>query len=252
MFYFYTVLFFIVGLIIGSFLNVLIFRIDNLNSVWRGRSQCMKCKHQLAWYDLIPLFSFISLKGKCRYCKEKLSIQYPLVEFVTALIFLFLFLFYGLAWSFIFYALIFSILIVVVVVDIKTQTVPENFVWAALILSLLFGWYFGGFSFLNLILGGLVSGGLLALMVLISHEKWMGSGDIKIGLILGFLCGYPVAIFGMFFSFLIGAIVGLIYIKISRKTLKDALPFAPFLVFATLIALVYGNLAISWYLGAYF
>ena len=89
-------------------------------------------------------------------------------------------------------------------------------------------------------------------MVLISREKGMGAGDIKIGLILGFLCGYPVAIFGMFFAFLTGAVIGLIYIKLAKKTIKDALPFAPFLIFSSLFSLIYGNVIISWYLGSYF
>ena len=128
---------------------------------------------------------------------------------------------------------------------------PETFVWLALVVSVLGGWYFGDFGFLSMIYGGLVGGGVLAFLVLISKEKWMGSGDIKIGLILGFLTGFPVAIFGIFAAFLLGSIAGLIYMKVANKTMKDTLPFAPFLILSTFICLLFGNLVINWYLGSF-
>jgi prepilin signal peptidase PulO-like enzyme (type II secretory pathway) len=103
-----------------------------------------------------------------------------------------------------------------------------------------------------MILGGLIGGGFLAILVLISREKWMGAGDIKIGLILGFLCGYPNVLFGIFSAFILGSIVGLLYIKIKNKTIKSSLPFAPFLIIATLLAVTYGRTVISWYWGSYF
>lgn len=252
MFYFYTILFFIFGLVIGSFLNVIILRIDDLKSVISSRSHCPNCKKTLAWYDLIPLLSFIVLRGKCRSCGKAISLQYPLVEFFTGLLFVFLFLMFGLTLTAFFYLIIFSLLAVVFVYDLKFQMVPEIFVWIVVILSLLGGWYFGVFGFWNMLLGGLIGGGFLALLVLVSNEKWMGAGDIKIGLILGFLCGYPNVIFGIFSAFILGSIVGLFYIGMKKKTLKTALPFAPFLILATLIAVTYGRAVISWYWGSYF
>lgn len=250
----YAILFLVLGLAIGSFLNVVILRIDDLKSILSDRSHCPKCKEILKWYDLVPFLSFIMLKAKCRYCGEKISWQYPVVEISTGLLFLFLFLTLGLSWALIYYLVIFSILIVVFVYDIKTQTVPEVFVWIALILSFFGGWYFGGFQIVSMLLGGLVGGGFLALLVYISKEKWMGAGDIKIGLILGFLTGYPAVLFTLFIAFILGSIVGVIYIlykdkQINKQALKESLPFAPFLIFATIIGITYGNMIVSWYLS---
>lgn len=252
MFYIMLLLFFIIGLSVGSFLNVIILRIDRLVTVLRDRSHCPKCNHVLAWYDLIPVFSYLMLGGKCRYCKAEISRQYPIVELCVGVLFALLYTYFGLGLSLVYYLIIFSLLTVVFVYDLKTQMVPEYFVWMALVLSLLGGWYFGNIAFSSMLWGGLIGGGILAFLVIVSKEKWMGAGDIKIGLILGLLTGYPIALFGMFFSFLSGAIVGLIYIKLKGKTIKDALPFAPFLITSTLIAMLFGHAIVGWYMGRFF
>lgn len=248
---FYSVLLFIIGLCIGSFLNVLVLRIDNLSTVWKGRSFCPHCKHTLSWRDLVPLFSFATLLGKCRYCKKTISWQYPAVELGVGIMFLLLFLKFGIGLALIYYLAIFSVMAVVFIYDLKTQMVPEVFVWIALGLSFLGGWYFGNFSFWEMILGGLIAGGLFALLVLVSKETWMGAGDIKIGLIMGFLLGYPVTIVGLFSSFVLGSIVGLIYMKVANKTIRDSLPFAPFIIASTLFAMIIGRGIITWYWGSY-
>lgn len=239
------------GLAIGSFLNVVIYRIDDLRSILKSRSHCMSCKKILKWYDLVPFISFIVLRAKCRYCGEKISWQYPIVEVSTALVFLLLFLMFGLSWNLVFYAVLFSILEIVFVYDLNTENTPEFFVWFAVVLALLGGWYFGNISFLESIYGGLIGGGALAIMVYASREKWMGSGDIKVGLILGLILGYPIIILGLFLAFLAGSIVGLTYIKLAGKTIKDSLPFTPFLIFSLLVSLLYGKVVMGWYLGSF-
>lgn len=244
-------IFLILGLIVGSFLNVVIFRIDDLKSIINTRSHCQNCKKIIAWYDLIPFLSFFILRARCRNCGEKISVQYPLVEGFTGLLFAYLYLMFGLGWGLLFYLIVFSILLVIFVYDLKTQTVPEPFVWIALILSLLFGWYFGGFGIINMLLGGLVAGGFLYLLVYSSKEKWMGAGDVKIGLILGFLTGYPRAIFALFFAFIFGSVVGLMLIYFKGKNLKTAIAFAPFLIFSTLFSLTYGQVFINWYMNLF-
>jgi leader peptidase (prepilin peptidase)/N-methyltransferase len=240
------------GLCIGSFLNVLDLRFDNLKSIVNSRSHCPKCHHNLSALDLIPVASYFLLKGKCRYCEAKISPQYPIVELATGITFAALFYQFGLQLSFLYYAVIFSLLIVIFVYDLKSQTIPELYAWIALILSAAGGWYFGGFGLLNMIWGGLIGGGILAFLVLVSREKWMGAGDIKIGLILGLLLGYPVAIFGMFLAFFFGSVVGLIFIKYANKTLKSSIPFAPFLIFATFLSIFFGMAVVAWYFGNYF
>ncbi|PIS07834.1 prepilin peptidase [Candidatus Berkelbacteria bacterium CG10_big_fil_rev_8_21_14_0_10_43_13] len=242
---------FILGLIAGSFLNVVIFRMDDLKSILTTRSRCQSCQKTIAWYDLIPFLSFFLLRARCRNCGEKISVQYPLVEIFTGVLFAYLYLMYGMSWGLVFYLIIFSVLLVVFVYDLKTQTVPEIFVWAVVVLSLLGGAYFGGFTLLSQIFGGIIGGGFLFLLVYFSKEKWMGWGDVKIGLILGLLTGYPNAIFALFFAFVFGSIVGLVMIYFQKKTLKTAIPFAPFIIFSTLFSLTYGQIFINWYLNLF-
>lgn len=246
--YYYTLIFIILaGLILGSFLNVVIFRINDLRSLLAGRSRCPECRAELKWYDLIPIISFILLKTKCRYCGRKISWQYPFVEAGTAIVLTLLFIFYGLTPAFFFYALIFLLMIVVLVHDLRTKLVPEEFVWTILIISLLGSWYFGGFGLPNMLLGGIIAGGFPAFLVVASKEKWMGAGDIKIAMILGLILGYPTAILGLFIAFILGSIVGLILIALHLKKLEDQLPFAPFIISATFIGLVWGNIILNWY-----
>jgi leader peptidase (prepilin peptidase)/N-methyltransferase len=242
---------FVIGLIIGSFLNVVIFRIEDLRSIFFTRSKCPSCQQTLHWNDLIPLFSFAFLRAKCRYCHKPISWQYPSVELGTALTFGLLYLFYGFSFNLIYYAIIFSLLIVVFVYDIKTQYVPENFVWAVLILLLVGNGYVSGLGLGNVILGGVVGGGLPALLVVLSKEKWMGAGDIKVGTILGLLLGYPVVFIGLLLSFVLGSVVGLFLIYSKRKKMQDTLPFAPFLIISGFLSLLYGSNLVNWYLYSF-
>lgn len=239
----------LVGLSIGSFLNVIIFRIDDLMSVLNTRSHCPHCKEVLKWYDLIPFLSYVILRGKCRYCSKGISAQYPIVEISVALLFLILYAIFGMSWSLAFYAIIFSILTVVFVYDFKTELIPDEFVWLGLVIALLGSWYFGGFGVVNMLLGSLICGIVPLILVLISKEKWMGAGDIKLGFLVGAMVGYPRALFLIFFSFVLGSIVGVIYLAMKKKKMKDSLPFAPFLIASALISLIWGQYFINWYFG---
>lgn len=245
----YYIAVFVFGLIVGSFLNVVILRLDSIESIIKGRSHCPKCKKILGWKDLIPFLSFVLLRGKCRYCNNSISWQYPAVEISTACVFVVLLHLFGFSWSLIFYAVIFSLLIVVFVYDLLHEMIPEEIVWIALIISLLGSWYFGGFGVANMLLGGLIAGSIPAILVIISKEKWMGAGDIKLGFLLGAMVGYPEALFLLFSSFVLGSIVGIILMGIKKKEIKDSVPFAPFLVLSGLITIIWGNYFISWYLG---
>jgi len=149
----YYILIFIIGLSIGSFLNVVIFRIDNIKTILYERSHCPRCKKILSWKDLIPFVSFMLLGGKCRYCNEPISRQYSAVELSTAILYAILFCLFGLSWGLVFYLIIFSILIVVFVYDLKHELILEEFVWVALALTLLGSWYFSGLGIPNILLG---------------------------------------------------------------------------------------------------
>lgn len=241
------------GLIIGSFLNVVILRFEDLKSIFTTRSHCPHCKKEISWYDLIPFFSYIALAGKCRACKAGISMQYPLVEVGTGLIFAALFCKFGLSIQFGFLLAIISILIVVFTYDILHYLVADILVWIAIglwVLYLAISYLLSpNLSFLSSIYGGLLWGGFLALMVVLSREKWMGAGDIKLGFLLGAMVAWPNVLVALFFTFSLGGIFGIILIALKRKGMKDMVPFAPFMILGMLITLFFGQVILDWYMG---
>jgi len=245
----------ILGLLLGSFLNVIVLRFDDLKTIFLTRSHCIHCKKEIKWYDLVPFFSYIALFGKCRFCKKEISIQYPLVEVGTAIILCLLFWQFGLTLAFFAYGLIFLILIVIFVYDILHLLIPDALVWLCIgiwAIYLIISYFFGLtplFMILNSLYGALALGGFLALLVIISKEKWMGAGDIKLGAILGAMVFWPQVLVSTFLAFTIGAIVGLFLIAIKKKKLQGKVPFAPFLILGTLIALIWAEPILVWYLG---
>lgn len=247
-------IFFVLGLIIGSFLNVVICRMNTSKSLG-GRSACMSCHHKLCWYELIPLFSFLFLRGRCRNCKTKISFRYLLVEFVTGVVFCLLFFklsvgdkfFFGggdiLAFiiTYTYYAVMFSLLIVIAVYDLRHKIIPDSF-------SLFFGIlaFIGLFFFHSLSVWEFLSGIILALPFylfwLLSHGVWMGLGDAKLVLGLGWFLGLSLGFSALVLAFWIGSIVGLtlvIFSKIKnyhKYSMKSEIPFAPYLVFGIFLA----------------
>lgn len=248
------IIFFIFGLIIGSFLNVVIYRYNTTRSLG-GRSACMSCQNTLSWHELIPLFSFIALQGRCKTCKTKISIQYPLVELMTGLSFALLFLkfqnvffadMFIFAITFAYYAFMFSLLVVIATYDLKHKIIPDQ-------LSLIFGiisfiglFFFTTSGFLPHQPGALelFSGVLVALpfafLWLVSGGTWMGLGDAKLAIGLGWLLGLSRAFSGIVVAFWSGAIIGILLLFFSKKhSMKSEIPFAPFLVFGTLLAFLF-------------
>lgn len=233
----------------GSFLNVIIYRFDDLKSIVNTRSHCRHCQKTIPWYDLIPVLSFILLRGKCRRCKKTISWQYPLVELSTAIIFALLAWYFGQYWLAIIYAIIYALLIIIFVQDIKTKYIYDIFSWSLLALSLIGGAIFFRYHLVDLIWGILAGGALLGALVLVSKEKWMGLGDVFVGASLGAILGGKKAVLMIFLSFVIGSIYGLWLIWAKKTTMKQSLPFTPFLIIASLISLLLGDHIINWYLG---
>ncbi len=261
---------FLFGLIIGSFLNCVIYRMEMRNKggitsfsqgrpqrkafgFLRGKSYCPYCKHTLSWQDLIPVFSFLFLRGKCRYCQKRISWQYPLVELATAILFVLIFwhLDFGFDLAFGFWILISSFLIVIFVYDLKHFIIPDKVVFPAIIIALIFNFQFlifNQFSIFNsLILSAIGASAFFLFIVLVSQGKWMGIGDIKLAFLMGLLLGFPYILVALFLSFLIGAIIGIGLILAKRKTMKSEVPFGPFLVIGTFTALFLGEAIINWY-----
>lgn len=231
---------------------MVIYRMNTARSLG-GRSACMVCQSKLAWYELIPVLSFVGLRGRCKSCKTKISFQYPLVEFITGLVFATIFfkfqniLFLNVtAFSvyFLYYAVMFSLLLVVVVYDIRHKIIPD-------ILALIFGalafiglFFFPNFSFHIPPLLAFLSGVFIALpfylLWLVSRGRWMGLGDAKLALGLGWFLGFSVALSALVLAFWIGTIIGLGLIFFSKGYgMKSEIPFAPYLALGAFIAFIF-------------
>ena len=246
-----SILLFILGTIFGSFLNCIIYRLKEKKSFLKGRSFCPYCKHILSWKDLIPILSFIFLKGKCRYCKKKIPIQYPSIEFLTGILAFFSFFplienfsFFNLQSS-IFNFLFFSLLILIFVFDLKYYSIPDQILISAILISILYR-IFNFSNFQNLFFS-LLPSLLFLFLVLISREKWLGFGDFEISIFMGIFLGWPKILVALFFSIFAGALIGLVLILLKKKSLKSQIPFAPFLVSGTFFALFFGQSLIDFY-----
>ena len=238
---------FLLGLCVGSFLNVLVDRLPREESVIQGRSYCESCKKELRWYDLIPLFSYISLKGKCRYCRISLSIYYPLVEFVTGIVFVSMVILtmdnfqlnqiITLAYN----LFIASSLIVIFFTDLKYGIIPDKIIFPSIAISIIYLFLNPQLSALP-ILSALGAFLFFLLLFLGTRGRGMGFGDVKLAIFMGIILGFPNIIVALYLAFLTGAIVGVIIILWKKERLKGAtMPFGPFLVFGTFLALVFGN-----------
>jgi len=255
--FFYLVIF-LFGLLFGSFLNSVIYRLEIGGSFLKGRSYCPHCKHKLIWQDLIPVLSFLFLKGKCRYCQKPISWQYPLVELATGFIFLLFFLTSLNLNNFTYvYLLIMScFLIIVFVYDLKHYIIPDKIIYPAILVSgiwyLVSGIFFNlytKYEMLNTIYSAVGAAAFFLAIVLISRGKWMGVGDIKLAFLMGLILGWPNILVALFLAFFIGAIIGIGLIATGKKTLKSEVPFGPFLVAGTFLALFWGQNIINWYLN---
>jgi len=238
---FYLIIF-LFGLAGGSFLNVVICRLKTKKTIFFGHSYCPKCRAVLKWYDLIPVLSFLAQRAKCRYCRKKISWQYPLVEIATGLLFVLIFnQFYPDYINLVYYLIISSLLLVIFVYDLKHYIIPDKIVFPGIIVSLIYLIYLEA-SLPNIwggVLTGLGAGGFFLALVLVSKGKWMGLGDVKLAFFMGLILGWPNILTALFLAFSSGAIVGLILIALKKKGLKSEIPFGPFLAGSTLITMLY-------------
>lgn len=231
---------FIFGAIIGSFLNVVIYRFNTGRSLG-GRSTCPVCAKTLKWPELLPIVSFIFLRAKCRSCRTKISWQYPLVEFLTAALFLGVFIWQGLALTIIFWWLVMATLVVIAVYDLRHKIIPDFFAYTLILLALgrVF-WVFKDAPWGHLLAGiGLFA--FFALLWAAGRGRWMGFGDAKLALAVGLLLGPTGGISAIVFAFWSGALAGIALLLLSKRyTIKAEIPFAPFIIFGFLLNLLCG------------
>ncbi len=215
-------------------------------------SHCTDCNTRLKWYDLIPIFSYLFFKGKCKYCKEKISIKYPGIEFLTATVFFLTYINYGTSLYFIKYAMLWCCLIVISIIDLNFQdvysitTIPGIVIGVivAIIENMIYS-----VPFLNYIIGGITAAGIIALIVYTTGG--MGKGDIEIAALCGVFIGWKYSIIMIFLSFIIGATIGVILIISKKRGRKDYIAFGPFIALSTLFTVFYGSYILNYYVGLF-
>ncbi len=250
---------FIVGTIFGSFFNVIVYRTGQKDSSWiKGASHCENCGQSIAWYDNIPLISYILLGGKSRCCKSKISLIHPLVEFATGLVFMFsvyisLMAFQPLGMRYFLPYLLLAIttngiLWLIILFDLKYMIIPDELVVVIAILSIIRHWLHSTItstallpSALNSLAASLIFLGLFLFLWLITKRKGIGLGDVKLIVPLTFLVGFPQSVVGVFFAFIIGGIWGIILLITGKKKFGQVLPFGPFLIAGAWLAMAWGE-----------
>lgn len=236
----------LVGLAIGSFLNVLIYRIPLKISAVKGNSYCPNCEHKLNWLDLFPVFSYLFLRGKCRYCKEKISFRYPLVELLNGACWLTIYFIFGLNVNSLIYALVCSCLITLAFIDIDHKIIPDRFHIIIGVCGIISVFTYQNLPLLDRIIG-LFAVSLPLFLVFIFYGG-MGFGDVKLFAVSGFLLGWKLILLTILVSSVLGAIFGITLILRKKAGGKSEIPFGPFIAFAIIICLLVGNNIISFYL----
>jgi leader peptidase (prepilin peptidase)/N-methyltransferase len=236
---------FIFGAVVGSFLNVCIFRIPVKTSIIKPLSQCPHCHHPVYFYDNIPIISFIMLRGKCRDCGGKISWRYPLVELITAALALLLFLQFGLTLKFLTFFIFTAVLIVITFIDLDHQIIPDVLTLPGIPIFFLLAIFVVKVPWLEALIGLLIGGGMLFAIAfvyqLITKREGMGGGDIKLLAMIGGFLGWKSLIFILLVSSFSGAIVGIAAMVIQKQDMKYAIPFGPFLSVAAVAYLFWGD-----------
>lgn len=239
------------GLIIGSFLNVCIYRIPNEKSIIMPNSYCPKCDNNLKWYDNIPLISYIYLLGRCRYCKDKISLQYPIIEILNTFVYIVLFYKFKLSIDFVFLAVLSSLLIIIFFIDLKHMIIPDILIIIILILTILYkivNYYIYDMSLdiINSLIGFIISG-FIFLFIIIVSQGGMGGGDLTLISALGFILGIKLILLNIFLSFIVGAFISILLLIFKIKSRDNPIPFGPFIILSFYIVVFYGNDILNWY-----
>lgn len=242
---------FILGACIGSFLNVCIWRLPASQSIVTPGSKCPRCNTPIRFYDNIPIISYIFLKGKCRTCKESISVRYPLVELLTGLVAMATTIKFGISVESLIYFTFIAALIVTTFIDIDHKIIPDSISLPGIPIGVLSCLAIGSLQFKDSLLGVLIGGGSLFLIAWGYHfftgKEGMGGGDIKLLAMIGAFTGWKGVFFTIFVSSLTGTIIGVTLMLIARKSLKFAVPFGPFLAIGAVLYVFFGPELISWY-----
>ncbi len=256
----------LIGLAMGSFINAFVWRLymrskskASKYSILTGRSMCPNCKHELKAIDLIPVLSWLMLKGKCRYCHRRISVQYPLVEIVTTLLFILSYIYWPYTFNskgvfyFVIWLIILINLIALAVYDIRWLTLPNKIIYllyglvlAQILATLIF--FNGDLHYvINSAIGFLIGGGVFYILFQVSKGKWIGGGDVKLGAVLGLYLGSALdAVLMIFFASVIGSLLSIPFLATGKLNRKTLIPYGPFLILAAIILRLFGSSISSW------
>lgn len=265
----FTILAFLLGTIIGSFLSVLIFRVKKgKKGILTGRSVCPYCKNQLKLRYMVPLFSWLFLRGKCGYCGKRISSHYFLLELMTGLLFAIAFLKWdfliitpstitpqianlSIDWNifsiFIFQIIMFTFFSLIFFYDLLYKEIPDRFSLTAAAIALAGGFSLETHELSSMLIGAAIIAGFFLIQFLASKGRWIGGGDIRIGLIMGFYLGFEHGILALILAYAVGSLVSITLLLQRRVKGKTEIAFGPFLIIGTLIAVFYGEQILNWY-----
>lgn len=237
---------FLYGIVIGSFLNVCIYRIPKKESIVVVGSHCMNCNHKLVWYDLFPLFSFLFLRGKCRYCGSKISPQYPIVEFINGVLYVIVFAVNGIGFESALYALLTSALLVLSVIDYRTMEIPIVINGAIMVLGILH--IVCDFeNCIHYIIGFFAASLFLLLCLILTRGKGIGGGDIKLMAVAGLCLGWQNILLALAAGCIVGSVIQCIIIAVTKNKTKFAM--GPYLSVGIFVAMLWGNAFVDWYIS---
>ena len=269
---------FIIGLILGSFLSVVFMRLEIneaagasrrkrskkvAKEIMFGRSRCDHCKRQIAWYDNIPLVSYLLLRGQCRHCGQPIDQYHPVLELCSGLLVATAYLYYGATWQMVVAGLFGLFMLLIFSYDLRHQIIPNVVVVPAIVLALVVLLYqfllFSGHAGWQLTLwssdpeSSLLAGGAVGLFFLalsvVSRGTWIGGGDIKLAVLIGLLVGWPYALVAVMLAYLTGTLYAVLLLVFGKATLKSSIAFGPMLVIGYFVAAFYGDVIVNWYQG---
>jgi len=249
MVFLYCTIVLVFGLVLGSFLNVCVLRTKEGKTFIKGRSHCPKCGQLIKWQDNLPILSFIFLKAKCRSCQQKISWQYPLVELAVGVLFVLVFLFErNSSWLLLRDLAVTWLLVFIFVYDLKYQEIWDQVTLIPAGVLFIISTFVSVFpSVSSMSIGVLIGSGFFLLQYLVSRGRWIGGGDVRLGVLMGVVLGWPNTLVALIISYILGALIGLFLLWKKKKELQDKMAFGTFLSLATFIIMMWGDVIVSWY-----
>lgn len=247
LFQYVVVLSAITGLLIGSFLNVVAIRLLENKSIAYPPSHCVHCKHRLGVLDLIPVFSYLFLRGKCRYCKQKISSYYPIFELLTAGLFVLMTLIIGIQFELLAGLLLVGVLIVIVQTDLRSMLILDKVVWSGTAIAILLRLWVHPLPLWNYVVAAVLCSGLLFVVAMITNGGF-GGGDIKLYVFIGLILGIKLTLLSFFLASAAGFLYGIYLILFKKVQKKQAIPFGPFIAIGAMVSYLFGDLLIQTYI----